>query len=229
MRTNIYGLPLRSTVRSRRQRVLRTTIGLLLLALLCLIYPGARDLTAQLLGIGTEPAAAEDVGSEAPAAVATKKAPTHGDSPLAADARAAAGLILPALPYEPELVAYVGGEQPFVFDFDDTVSDDFRDVAPASVAAATDGAGRLGGRSRMAAGVGSVGGGFGAGASAEPEATIALRPGVMRPEPGIVSPGVARAGAWTETGWPATMENAVRSGRAAAQALLADVTTKVAA
>ena len=65
--------------------------------------------------------------------------------------------------------------------------------------------------------------------SREPEATIALRPGVVRAEPGVVSPGVARAGAWTETGWPATMESAVRSGRAAAQALLADVTTKVAA
>ena len=54
--------------------------------------------------------------------------------------------------------------------------------------------------------------------SREPDATIALRP------------GVARAGAWTGTGgWPATMESAVRSGRAAAQALLSDVTTKVAA
>ena len=37
-----------------------------------------------------------------------------------------------------------------------------------------------------------------------------------------------RAGAWTATGWPATMESAVRSGRAAAS-LLSDVTTKVAA
>ncbi len=65
--------------------------------------------------------------------------------------------------------------------------------------------------------------------SREPEATIALRPGVERPAPGLVRPGLARAGAWTETGWPATMESAVRSGRAAAQALLSDVTTKVAA
>jgi squalene-associated FAD-dependent desaturase len=65
--------------------------------------------------------------------------------------------------------------------------------------------------------------------SREPDATIALRPGVERPAPGVVSPGLARAGAWTETGWPATMESAVRSGRAAARALLSDVTTKVAA
>jgi hypothetical protein len=65
--------------------------------------------------------------------------------------------------------------------------------------------------------------------SREPEATIALRPGLERAAPGLVRPGLARAGAWTETGWPATMESAVRSGRAAARALLAGVTTKVAA
>jgi hypothetical protein len=65
--------------------------------------------------------------------------------------------------------------------------------------------------------------------SREPDATIALRPGVQRPAPGIVRPGLARAGAWTQTGWPATMESAVRSGRAAARALLSDATTKVAA
>jgi len=65
--------------------------------------------------------------------------------------------------------------------------------------------------------------------SREPDATIALRPGVQRPAPGLVRPGLARAGAWTETGWPATMESAVRSGRIAARELLADVTTKVAA
>src|SRR5919197_2103117 len=65
--------------------------------------------------------------------------------------------------------------------------------------------------------------------SREPQATIALRPGVERPAPGLVRDGVARAGAWTGTGWPATMESAVRSGRAAARAVLSDVTTKVAA
>jgi hydroxysqualene dehydroxylase len=65
--------------------------------------------------------------------------------------------------------------------------------------------------------------------SREPEATIALRPGVVRPAPGLVGEGVALAGAWTDTGWPATMEGAVRSGRSAVQALLSGVTTKVAA
>jgi monoamine oxidase len=33
-------------------------------------------------------------------------------------------------------------------------------------------------------------------------------------------PGLFLAGAWTATGWPATMEGAVRSGDAAAAALL---------
>jgi hydroxysqualene dehydroxylase len=65
--------------------------------------------------------------------------------------------------------------------------------------------------------------------SREPEATIALRPGVVRPVPALVREGVALAGAWTDTGWPATMEGAVRSGRSAVQALLSGVTTKVAA
>jgi squalene-associated FAD-dependent desaturase len=65
--------------------------------------------------------------------------------------------------------------------------------------------------------------------SREPAATIALRPGVKRPAPGLVRPGVALAGAWTGTGWPATMESAVRSGVVAARALLAETTTKVAA
>jgi hydroxysqualene dehydroxylase len=65
--------------------------------------------------------------------------------------------------------------------------------------------------------------------SREPEATIALRPGVERALPGFVRPGLARAGAWTETGWPVTMESAVRSGRLAARAVLAVTTTKLAA
>jgi hypothetical protein len=59
--------------------------------------------------------------------------------------------------------------------------------------------------------------------SREPAATIAVRPGSERerrgPETG--RPNVARAGAWTSTGWPATMEGAVRSGLAAACALTA--------
>ena len=57
--------------------------------------------------------------------------------------------------------------------------------------------------------------------SREPAATIAVRPGseAHRPGPRTARPNVTRAGAWTGTGWPATMEGAVRSGRAAAQAL----------
>jgi squalene-associated FAD-dependent desaturase len=65
--------------------------------------------------------------------------------------------------------------------------------------------------------------------SREPDATIALRPGVSRPSPGLVRPGVALAGAWTQTGWPVTMESAIRSGRTAAADVLSERTTKVAA
>jgi len=59
--------------------------------------------------------------------------------------------------------------------------------------------------------------------SREPAATFAARPGTAARRPGVDTgrPGVARAGAWTDTGWPATMESAVRSGRAAARHLLA--------
>jgi hydroxysqualene dehydroxylase len=57
--------------------------------------------------------------------------------------------------------------------------------------------------------------------SREPSATIALRPGVERPGPLTDRRNVARAGAWTETGWPATMEGAVRSGQHAAGVLVA--------
>ncbi|MGZ4308108.1 MAG: FAD-dependent oxidoreductase, partial [Gaiellaceae bacterium] len=50
---------------------------------------------------------------------------------------------------------------------------------------------------------------------------IAVRPGseAQRPGPQTDRPNVVRAGAWTATGWPPTMEGAVRSGRAAARAL----------
>ena len=65
--------------------------------------------------------------------------------------------------------------------------------------------------------------------SREPNATIALRPGVERPGVETGRPGVARAGTWTDTGWPATMESAVRSGRAAAQHLLSTVAARVSA
>jgi squalene-associated FAD-dependent desaturase len=59
--------------------------------------------------------------------------------------------------------------------------------------------------------------------SREPEATIAVTPAseAHRPGPETARPNVARAGAWTGTGWPPTMESAVRSGLAAARALKA--------
>ena len=56
--------------------------------------------------------------------------------------------------------------------------------------------------------------------SREPNATIALRPGTRRPGAETDRPDVVRAGTWTDTGWPATMESAVRSGRFAASRLL---------
>jgi squalene-associated FAD-dependent desaturase len=65
--------------------------------------------------------------------------------------------------------------------------------------------------------------------SREPQATIALRPGVRRPEPGLVREGVARAGAWLDTGWPVTMESAVTSGVTAARALVHKTAPRVAA
>jgi squalene-associated FAD-dependent desaturase len=63
--------------------------------------------------------------------------------------------------------------------------------------------------------------------SREPYATIALRPGVRRPGVETAQPHVVRAGAWTDTGWPATMESAVRSGRSAAQHLLSSAGAKI--
>jgi squalene-associated FAD-dependent desaturase len=67
--------------------------------------------------------------------------------------------------------------------------------------------------------------------SREPRATLALRPGTesLRAATRSSRPNVVRAGAWTDTGWPVTMESAVRSGRRAAALLLSDVATKVAA
>jgi uncharacterized protein with NAD-binding domain and iron-sulfur cluster len=66
--------------------------------------------------------------------------------------------------------------------------------------------------------------------SREPEATFAARPGTAARRSGVSTglPGVARAGAWTDTGWPATMESAVRSGHAAARHLLAAPPTRAA-
>jgi len=63
--------------------------------------------------------------------------------------------------------------------------------------------------------------------SREPYATFALRPGVQRPGVETSRPNVARAGTWTDTGWPATMESAIRSGRRAAQHILSSASAKV--
>jgi len=56
----------------------------------------------------------------------------------------------------------------------------------------------------------------------ERTATFRAGPGTgsLRPGPRTALGGVALAGAWTATGWPATMEGAVRSGRAAARVAL---------
>ncbi|MFE6992357.1 hydroxysqualene dehydroxylase HpnE [Streptomyces pharetrae] len=56
----------------------------------------------------------------------------------------------------------------------------------------------------------------------ERTATFAPTPGVGRLRPGArtKAPGLCLAGAWTATGWPATMESAVRSGISAADAAL---------
>jgi uncharacterized protein with NAD-binding domain and iron-sulfur cluster len=56
-------------------------------------------------------------------------------------------------------------------------------------------------------------------------ATFAVRPGVEANRPGQRTPidGLFLAGDWTDTGWPATMEGAVRSGYLAAQEILVDL------
>jgi squalene-associated FAD-dependent desaturase len=56
----------------------------------------------------------------------------------------------------------------------------------------------------------------------EHSATFRASPGARALRPGAETPlrGLVLAGSWTDTGWPATMEGAVRSGRAAAQAAL---------
>ena len=66
--------------------------------------------------------------------------------------------------------------------------------------------------------------------SREPAATFAGRPGTAALRPGAQThrANVARAGAWTDTGWPATVESAVLSGRRAAE-LLARLETRRAA
>jgi uncharacterized protein with NAD-binding domain and iron-sulfur cluster len=56
----------------------------------------------------------------------------------------------------------------------------------------------------------------------EPAATFRQVPGTASLRPGTETgiPGLFLAGAWTDTGWPATMEGAVRSGLAAARRAL---------
>lgn len=56
-------------------------------------------------------------------------------------------------------------------------------------------------------------------------ATFAVRPGVeaLRPPQRTPVDGLFLAGDWTDTGWPATMEGAVRSGYLAAQEILTDL------
>lgn len=56
----------------------------------------------------------------------------------------------------------------------------------------------------------------------EHRATFRPAPGTLRlrPRPTTADPRIALAGAWTDTGWPATMEGAVRSGRQAARSVL---------
>jgi zeta-carotene desaturase len=56
----------------------------------------------------------------------------------------------------------------------------------------------------------------------EVHATYSAQPGIdeYRPKPESVWPRVFLAGDWTATGWPATMEGAVRSGYLAAEALV---------
>jgi squalene-associated FAD-dependent desaturase len=57
----------------------------------------------------------------------------------------------------------------------------------------------------------------------EPYATFSPAPGSEQWRPGPLSPvpGLFIAGDWTRTGWPATMESAVRSGYECAKAILA--------
>lgn len=62
-------------------------------------------------------------------------------------------------------------------------------------------------------------------ATCERAATFHQGPGTLahRPGPCTALPGLFLAGAWTDTGWPATMEGAVRSGIVAARRALAHV------
>ncbi len=60
-------------------------------------------------------------------------------------------------------------------------------------------------------------------------ATFAVRPGIetLRPSQRTPIDGLFLAGDWTDTGWPATMEGAVRSGYRAAEGIMTDLGTPV--
>ncbi|MGH7570482.1 MAG: hydroxysqualene dehydroxylase HpnE [Gemmatimonadota bacterium] len=64
----------------------------------------------------------------------------------------------------------------------------------------------------------------------EPRATFRAGPGAARLRPGPVTgiPGLFLAGDWTDTGWPATMEGAVRSGERAVSTALAGTRSEAA-
>jgi squalene-associated FAD-dependent desaturase len=59
----------------------------------------------------------------------------------------------------------------------------------------------------------------------EQAAVFSVRPGLdqVRPAQQTPTPGVLVAGDWTATGWPATMEGAVRSGYLAAESILSSL------
>jgi uncharacterized protein with NAD-binding domain and iron-sulfur cluster len=61
----------------------------------------------------------------------------------------------------------------------------------------------------------------------ERRATFRQAPGsgALRPGAATSVPGLVLAGAWTDTGWPDTMEGAVRSGHNAAQELTHELTS----
>lgn len=57
----------------------------------------------------------------------------------------------------------------------------------------------------------------------EARATFSATPGLRRPGPATRWPNLFLAGDWTDSGWPATMEGAVRSGYMAAEAVAASL------
>ncbi|MGI9177139.1 MAG: hydroxysqualene dehydroxylase HpnE [Pirellulales bacterium] len=65
----------------------------------------------------------------------------------------------------------------------------------------------------------------------DPTAVLSVRPGVeaLRPAAATASPNLFLAGDWTATGWPSTMEGAIRSGRRAAEAVATSLQRPIAA